>query len=73
MRTDSVNLSDLALNTSKTEIVCNLEKSIPKHEDIEVNQRYKRLTTIRPTFMNTHTISKEAALEIYISLFGNAQ
>ncbi|MGI6319836.1 MAG: type I DNA topoisomerase [Bacteroidales bacterium] len=64
MRTDSVNLSDLALNTSKTEIVSQFGEEYSK------TRRYRSKSkgvqeaheAIRPTFMNTHTISKEAAL-----------
>ncbi|HQB27790.1 MAG TPA: type I DNA topoisomerase [Paludibacter sp.] len=62
MRTDSVNLSSLALNTSKAEIITMAGEKYVKIRKFTTKTKgaQEAHEAIRPTFMNTHTIDGTA-------------
>ena len=62
MRTDSVNLSDLALNTSKTEIISMAGEKYVQHRKFTTNTKgaQEAHEAIRPTYMNQHTVEGTA-------------
>ena len=62
MRTDSVNLSSLAINTSKTEIITMAGEKYVKIRKFTTRTKgaQEAHEAIRPTFMNTHTIDGTA-------------
>ncbi|MBQ5532513.1 MAG: type I DNA topoisomerase, partial [Bacteroidales bacterium] len=59
MRTDSVNLSDLALATSEAEIIRNYGEKYAKRRKYTTKTKgaQEAHEAIRPTYMNTHSIS----------------
>ncbi len=62
MRTDSVNLSDLALNTSRAEITSMAGEKYVKIRKFTTNTKgaQEAHEAIRPTYMNAHTIEGTA-------------
>lgn len=62
MRTDSVNLSDLALNTSKAEIISMAGDRYVKIRKFTTTSKgaQEAHEAIRPTYMNAHTVSGTA-------------
>ncbi|MDD2381808.1 MAG: type I DNA topoisomerase [Mariniphaga sp.] len=62
MRTDSVNLSDLALNTSRAEITSMAGETYVKTRKFTTNTKgaQEAHEAIRPTYMNAHTIDGTA-------------
>ena len=62
MRTDSVNLSDLAINTSKAEIISMVGEKYVKTRKFSTKSKgaQEAHEAIRPTDMNAHTISGNA-------------
>lgn len=62
MRTDSVNLSDLALNTAKAEIISMAGDKYVKIRKFTTTSKgaQEAHEAIRPTYMNAHTISGTA-------------
>lgn len=64
MRTDSVNLSDLALGTAKKEIteIYGSEYSKTRKYSSKIKGAQEAHEAIRPSYMNNHEIRKEASL-----------
>ena len=62
MRTDSVHLSDLAINTSKTEIITSFGKEYSKVRQFSTKSKgaQEAHEAIRPTYMTEHTINSSA-------------
>ncbi|MGE5342137.1 MAG: type I DNA topoisomerase [Candidatus Omnitrophota bacterium] len=62
MRTDSVNLSDLAIGTAKAEIIDSYGDaySRPRHYKTKSKGAQEAHEAIRPTYMNQHTITGTA-------------
>ncbi|MDR2684641.1 MAG: type I DNA topoisomerase [Prevotellaceae bacterium] len=62
MRTDSVNLSDMALNTAKTEIISQSGEKYYKHRQYKTKTKgaQEAHEAIRPTFLNQKEISGSA-------------
>lgn len=62
MRTDSVNLSTLCLNSSKEEIIANLGKEYSKRRQYQTHSKgaQEAHEAIRPTYMNQHEITGSA-------------
>ena len=63
MRTDSVNLSSLALNTSKTEILANWGEAYLKTRNYQTKTKgaQEAHEAIRPTYINHHDIEAPAS------------
>ncbi|NDV46407.1 type I DNA topoisomerase [Paludibacter sp. 221] len=62
MRTDSVNLSDLALNTSKSEIISMVGEKYVKIRKFTTKSKgaQEAHEAIRPTYMNKHSVGANA-------------
>ena len=59
MRTDSVNLSGLAISTAKNEIIEQYGEKYQTRQYLH-SKVHRRLTKLRPTYMNEHEVSGTA-------------